>query len=140
MNEKVYRVECRRYGSWWQVTVPQVEQASTHARRLDQVDARAREMLAGLLKMPEDSLRLDVQPQWEGDIATQLDELYAVMRAAERAADLKRSTAVMLAGKGFTLRDIATALGCTHQRVQQLIQEYHQRQHAKTTSKKGEAA
>lgn len=125
MNTTVYHVECRRYGSWWLVNVPEVAQASTHAKRLDQVDEITREMLAQLLKVPADSFSLEITPQWDTDIAEQLDGLYAVMRAAEQAATLKRATAVMLSQRGFTLRDIATALGCTHQRVQQLIQEYH---------------
>lgn len=131
MTDTVYRVECRRYGTWWIVNVPEVAQASTHAKRLDQVEMLTRSMLSQLLKVPADSFSLDIQPQWDEDVAHQLGDLYQVMRAAEQAADIKRATAVMLSEKGFTLRDIATALGCTHQRVQQLIQEYHKRNHQK---------
>ncbi|SBT51113.1 type II toxin-antitoxin system HicB family antitoxin [Micromonospora auratinigra] len=49
-----YTASCVRSDGWWAISVPEVEGVFSQARRLDQVEAMAREAIA---------LMLDVDPQ-----------------------------------------------------------------------------
>ena len=48
-TERRTRVEVVRSGRWWAITVPEIGRVFSQARRLDQVEDRAREALALLL-------------------------------------------------------------------------------------------
>jgi len=44
-----YRVRAVRSGNWWSITVPELPGVFSQARRLDQVEAMAREAIAMML-------------------------------------------------------------------------------------------
>ena len=62
-------VTAERDGRWWLVRVPEVPAAFTQARRPDQVEAMAREVIALLLDVPEDAFDLRLEPVVPAEIA-----------------------------------------------------------------------
>jgi predicted RNase H-like HicB family nuclease len=125
MTRRAYRVTAERDGRWWLVRVPEVPAAFTQARRLDQAEAMAREVVSLLLDVPEDSFDLRVEPVVPPEIAQDLDEARRLRREAkqvsEQASDRVRHAARILAGQGLTVRDIGSILGVSYQRAQQLL-------------------
>lgn len=64
---KTYRVEVEHGERWWIVSVPEVPGAHTQARHLREVEAMAREVVALMLEVPEDSFDLDVEIEIPAD-------------------------------------------------------------------------
>jgi len=59
MNTCLVQVE--RSDRWWIVSIPEVPGAHTQARHSREIEAMAREVVALMLEIPEDSFKLDVQ-------------------------------------------------------------------------------
>lgn len=55
-----YTAVAERSEGWWAVHVPEVAGARTQARRLEQIEPMAREVIALLLDTDEDSFALEV--------------------------------------------------------------------------------
>jgi predicted RNase H-like HicB family nuclease len=73
-----YMALATRDGEWWAIEVPAVDGAFSQARTLEQVPAMAREAIALMLEVPEDSFDLIVIPQGkdaEGTYALQVGDL-----------------------------------------------------------------
>jgi predicted RNase H-like HicB family nuclease len=125
MKRKTYTVQCRRVGDWWAIDVPDVPRLHTQARRLDQVESMAREAIALLLDIPEDSFDLVLKPVLPRPLQA---EVARVRRLREKAESIQREATAAsadvvldLASKGhLTVRDIGRILGISHQRVDQL--------------------
>jgi predicted RNase H-like HicB family nuclease len=58
---KCYRVKVEHGERWWIVSIPEVPGAYTQARQLREVEAMAREVVALMLEIPEDSFDLDIE-------------------------------------------------------------------------------
>jgi len=127
MSRLTYRVTAERDGRWWLIRVPEVPAAFTQARRLDQAEAMAREVVALLLDAPEDSFDLHLEPVIPPEIAEDLDEARRLRseakQVAEQASERFRHAARILAIQGLTVRDIGSILGVSYQRAQQLLAE-----------------
>lgn len=125
MTRRTYRVTAERDGRWWLVRVPEVPAAFTQARRLDQAEAMAREVIALLLDVPDDSFDLRLDPVVPAEIAPDLAEARRLRaeakQAAEQASERVRHAAHILADQGLTVRDIGSILGLSYQRAQQLL-------------------
>ena len=98
----------------------------SQARRLDQVEDRAREALALLLDIPESEVgKLDVQVILPASAEAILEELTAAQAVADEAvsdtARIRPADAQALRGEGLTLRDIGHLLGVSDQRVHQML-------------------
>lgn len=126
METQVFTVTVERDGRFWHIWSPDVERG-TSARNLREVDEMARDLIALMLDIDPRSFELDVRIELPGDAATVLEE---ARRQRERAAAanahsayLVRSVALNLSDAGLTVRDIGDALGVSHQRAQQLVQE-----------------
>ncbi|MHA7620224.1 type II toxin-antitoxin system HicB family antitoxin [Cellulosimicrobium cellulans] len=107
-----------REGGWWAVEVPEVPGLFTQAKRLDQVAemvADAAEMLGHL------DVEVVVVPQLEGDDAALVESASArraALREAEAAAAAaSREAVARLRGEGLPVRDVATIMGISPQRV-----------------------
>ena len=64
-SEQTRRVEAVRSGDWWAITVPELGGIFTQAKRLDQVESRAREAIAMMLEIDETAvghLEICVEP------------------------------------------------------------------------------
>ncbi len=125
-TSRSYRVEVVRSGNWWAITVPELDGVFTQARRLDQVEARAREAIALLLDVAEGEIgQLDVVVTPPDAVAALLGEMQeseaTATEASERAAALRRQVAQQLRADGFPVRDIGRLTGISHQRVSQIL-------------------
>ena len=121
-----YRVEAVRSGNWWAITVPGLDGVFSQARRLDQVEARAREAIAMMLDVDEadvGELAVNVTPpDTVADLLRELDVSEAAAASAnEQAATLRRQVAQELLDEGFPMRDVGRLIGVSHQRVSQIL-------------------
>jgi predicted RNase H-like HicB family nuclease len=120
-----YEVTARRDGRWWFVRVPKVPGAITQARRLEQVEAMAREVVSLLLEVAPDSFDLDVRPAIPEEVRAELARARDLQRQAERtqaeAALLVRDAARKLREQGLSVADIGAVLGVSFQRASQLL-------------------
>lgn len=124
--KRSYKVEAARSGNWWAITVRGLDGVFSQARRLDQVEARAREAIALMLDIEEGEvgeLKICVEPP--DSVASLLSEMQdseaAANTANERAASLRRRVAQQLRDDGFPVRDIGRLTGISHQRVSQIL-------------------
>ena len=125
-GNRSHRVEAVRSGNWWAITVPGLDGVFSQARRLDQVEARAREAVAMMLDIDEAAvgeLAVSVTPpDTVADLLRQLDASLAVAATAtEQAATLRRQVAQELLDEGFPMRDVGRLIGVSHQRVSQIL-------------------
>lgn len=125
MSRPSYTVTARRDGRWWFVRVPQVPGAITQARRLDQVEAMAREVVSLLMEVDPDAFDLDVQAAIPDELREDLARARDLRRQAERAqaeaATLVREVARKLREQGLTMADVGAVLGVSFQRASQLL-------------------
>jgi predicted RNase H-like HicB family nuclease len=84
VSRPMYTVTAQRDGRWWFVRVPEVPGAVTQARRLDQVEAMAREVVSLLLEVAPDSFDLDVRAAIPDEVRAELAHARDLQRQAER--------------------------------------------------------
>ena len=124
-ERKTYRVTAEREPDWWYVKVEEIGH-STQAKRLDGVEDMARDLIAIVEDVPEDSFDV-VLTVGVGAAQAALEEALAARAQAEasqRAAhESTRAAALALRQVGMPLRDIGQLLGLTHQRISQLVSE-----------------
>ena len=125
-GSRSHRVEAVRSGNWWAITVPGLDGVFSQARRLDQVEARAREAVAMMLDIDEAAvgeLAVSVTPpDTVADLLRQLDVSEAAAATATvQAATLRRQVAQELLDEGFPMRDVGQLIGVSHQRVSQIL-------------------
>lgn len=125
-SEQTYRVEAVRSGDWWAITVPELTGVFSQAKRLDQVESRAREAIAMMLDIDEivvGHLEIHVTPP--GTTKELLETLKTTVTAAAeaetKAAQVRQEAALALRAEGLPLRDVGRLLGVSHQRVHQLL-------------------
>ncbi len=120
-----YKAKAYREGDWWVIDVDGV--GVTQAKRLDQVEHMARDMIALMLDVDASTVHVDVEPQ----VGPELDGLLLSARTAAdaakaaqaEAAETSRSTAERLHAAGYSMRDIGVLTGVSYQRVHQLLAE-----------------
>jgi predicted RNase H-like HicB family nuclease len=127
---RTYRVVVTAEGSRWLADVPELAGAHTFARTLAALDRHVREVIVladGLAEEGVDAIRLDLEFH-TGDDA--LDRSAARLRALRaREAALRRELTDQTAALAHTLvherswsiRDAASLLDVSHQRVHQLL-------------------
>lgn len=127
MTKNVYTARCYRSGKWWAIEVPEVPGAHSQARRLDQVEANAREAIGLILDVDGDTFDITVQVDLDDVVRGQVE---ALAQARERATEAQKNAAATAAGvaadlvaRGLSTRDAGTVMGLSHQRVAQLLQE-----------------
>lgn len=107
-----------REGGWWTVEVSEIPGLFTQARRLDQVPAMVAEA-ADLLGHPD--VDVDVVPALDGDdaeLVASATARRAALREAEAAAAVaSRKAVARLRSEGLSVRDVATIMGISPQRV-----------------------
>jgi predicted RNase H-like HicB family nuclease len=115
-----YTAVCRRAGDWWAISVPEIKGVHTQARRLDQVEAMARDAIALFLDVTPDTLAIEVRPEIPAEAAEAVAARTAAREAETWADKLTRAAAAALLAKGYTVRDAGALLGISPQRVSQL--------------------
>jgi len=119
-----YTATADRANGWWAIRVAELPGVFSQARRLDGVEAMARDAIAALLEVDPRSFALDVR-EILGDEADRLvaSAIQARAEAQDRqdAASAKSREAVQaLTRLGLPQRDIGRLLELSHQRVGQL--------------------
>ncbi|HEX9342080.1 MAG TPA: type II toxin-antitoxin system HicB family antitoxin, partial [Actinomycetota bacterium] len=109
MSEHRYRVVAERSGDWWAISVPDLPGVFSQARRLDQVDAMAREAIALMLDVDETAVAVTIDPTLPPRTAAAVSEALS-RRQARRDAEAReqealRQAAGALAADGFTQRE-----------------------------------
>ena len=107
-----------RSEGWWAISVEEIPGLFTQARRLDQVANMVRDA-ASLLGVVVDAV--EVLPVLDSDSQRMLEELEAARREAEEkrriSSSLTRQIIRRFREEGLTLRDIASLVGLSQQRV-----------------------
>ena len=107
-----------RSEGWWAISVEEIPGLFTQARRLDQVANMVCDA-ASLLGVEVGTV--DVQPVLDSDSQRMLEELEAARREAEEkqriSSGLTREVIRRFRDEGLTLRDIASLVGLSQQRV-----------------------
>lgn len=120
-----YTVRARRDGSWWLLEVDGVDSAVTQARRLDQVEATARDLIATLLEVPEDSFDIEITPSVPDDMGDEVGAALAARGLAIAAQEAARAAtgraARHLRDEGLPVRDIGRLLGVSYQRAAKIL-------------------
>ncbi|HEY2128621.1 MAG TPA: type II toxin-antitoxin system HicB family antitoxin [Streptosporangiaceae bacterium] len=123
---KTYRAELERDGRFWRVRVPDIDR-TTQARNLSEAEAMARDLIAIMADVPQNSFDVDMKIMLPEDVQLELDQSIALREQAKQsqaeAARLSRDAAQRLHNLGLSLRDIGRALGVTFQRAKQLVDE-----------------
>jgi DNA-directed RNA polymerase specialized sigma subunit len=128
VSKPTYTAVCRRVGDWWAIDVPQIRGVHTQARRLDQVEAMARDAISLLRDVPADGFDVTVEPhlddEAEQSVAASTDATRRARQATEEASRLQQETATTLLTKyRLTVRDAGALLHVSPQRVSQLAQK-----------------
>lgn len=129
MND-AYEVRAEREDGWWIVTVPALD-AVTQAKRVDQIEHMARDLIAAWLDVKYDDVAVDVNivlPEpWQAQVdnirehrARAEEEAAVALREARRAAQRLHEQV------GLPFRDVGAVLGVSFQRAKQLADEAHE--------------
>ena len=121
-----YRVTAKRSDGWWAFTIPEVPGAHGQAKRLDQVPAEARDVIALMLDL-EDADGIEVTVDIELDAS--LEPLVTQARAARQRLDATqreaqeslRVAAIEQHERGLSMRDVGSVLNLSFQRVHQIL-------------------
>ena len=121
-----YKVEVVRDGRWWMIHVPEID-GLTQARRVDEIEDMARSLIAISTDTPLSDVSIHVASVTVagiGDIAGTAHRIENLRREAEeletKAADAAKRYAQDLSRLGVPVRDTATLLGVSPQRISQL--------------------
>jgi predicted RNase H-like HicB family nuclease len=128
-----YRVAAIRSGRWWAIEVPALPGVHSQARRLDQVEDMAREAIALMQNVPEDSFDVTVETDLAslGGLQPLINEALEAREAYELAQD--RASAAMrqavgeIRSSGYTSRDAGMLLGVSNQRISQIERQAWER-------------
>ncbi|WP_155981543.1 hypothetical protein [Nocardia sp. BMG111209] len=118
-----------REGRWWVVEIPALgEAAQTQARRLTEVEAEARDYIGVALDLAPSAVDIEVVIGDIGrahDVQRRSERIRAARAEASRLEqEAQRETQLLageLAAEKIPVRDIATLVGTTFQRVGQLV-------------------
>jgi len=121
---KTYTAVCEPGERWWAIRVPGVSGVYSQARRLDRVEHMARDAIALMLEVPEDSFRVVVKPELGPELGGVVDRARKARVRAERAqheaAEANTAAVTSLLALGLTMREAGQILGLSHQRVAQI--------------------
>lgn len=121
-----HRVDVVRSGNWWAIEIPDLPGAFSQARRLDQVEGMARELIALMMAVDEREVGdLDVHvepPAAFRDLLAALEESVAAATDAKTTEiETRREVVEKLRQAGLPTRDVGALIGVSHQRVSQIL-------------------
>lgn len=122
-----YTAMAERDNGWWAIRVAELPGVFSQARRLDRVEAMARDAIATLLDTPPDSFDVAVREVLSDEarqVVTAAIEARAVaLERQELASTTSREAVRTLTRLGLPQRDIGRLLDLSHQRVGQLVSD-----------------
>lgn len=138
-----YQVRIWQEDGWWLARVmagsddadTSALNALTQARSLAKIESMARDLIATILDADEHSFDIEFEyllPGESGDLVCQAKGARAWLDAAQALWQERSATAARaLAEEGFSLRETATLLGLSHQRVDQILASHSERRQSK---------
>jgi hypothetical protein len=127
---KTYRVHAEREGKFWLLRVPKLD-IMTQARRLTEADEMARDLIATWLDVAPDSFTIVLDVALPDELAQRRDRAHQLRKEADRlrdqAAEELRVVVREAHDAGMSVRELAVALGVSHQRAQQILAESRHR-------------
>ena len=113
-----------RSNGWWAIAVPEIPGLFTQAKRLDQVE---RMVLDAASLLNKDVSHVEVVPVLDEDAQIMLRELGETRAKAEalqkESSDMTKRAIRLFQAEGLTLRDIASLIGLSPQRVSVIARE-----------------
>lgn len=120
-----YTARATRSGNWWAIQIEELDTVFSQARRLEQVEAMARDAIALVLDVDPASFAVTVVPELPAKVQAIIDEVRAGREAADLACEVAsmkaREAARILHEEGMPQRDVGRVLGVPHQRAHQLV-------------------
>ena len=120
-----YVVHAARSGRGWILTVPEVQGAVSYVRGLGGALTHAREAIAFVLDVPDDSFEVHLEPDLAPDDLAEISRARTAVAEAERvqrdAAQQSRLVEAKLHREGLSGADIAALVNVSPQRVSQLL-------------------
>src|SRR4051812_28689650 len=125
-ERKSYGVVATRSQGWWAIQVPELRGAWSQAKRIADIEATTRDLIATFLDVPADSF--DVDPiRFEGAAANMAESAKARRLAAQEAARVAdratREAAREMIRQGLPTRDVAALLELSPGRISQIVAE-----------------
>lgn len=118
------KVTATRTGDWWALEADFAGQpVYTQARRLDQAEAMVRDAFAMLdVDLGDESVEVvaAIAPDIDHEVAAAVESSQRAVTMNRLASDRMRVAVSQLRGRGFTVRDVATVLRVSPQRISQL--------------------
>ena len=139
-----YHVRIWQEDEWWLARVMDVSSgadtaplnALTQARSLAKIESMGQDLIATILDADEDAFDVTFEYQLPGESGELVYRAKGARAWLDAAQDLwhERSTAAAkaLAEEGYSLRETATLLGLSHQRVDQILSSHSDRKHSNT--------
>ena len=113
-----------RSNGWWAISAPEIPGLFTQAKRLDQVE---RMVLDAASLLNKDVSHVEVVPVLDEDAQIMLRELGETRAKAEalqkESSDMTKRAIRLFQAEGLTLRDIASLIGLSPQRVSVIARE-----------------
>ncbi len=120
-----YTAIAERDGTWWVITVPEVDGIYSQARRLDRVEYMARDAISLMLEVPPDSFDVEVVENHDPPTQEVIDDILSIREAVaamkRETGNKTRDAVLALHESGYPQRDIGRMVGISHQRVAQLL-------------------
>lgn len=117
-----YTAIVERSDSGWAIFVPEVDR-HTWAANLREIEVMARDLVQVMTDKPLDEIQVALE--LPVDLAHAIEQMHKIRHQAEdadaAAREAQRSAASVLRAVGAPLRDIAAAIGVSHQRVHQVL-------------------
>jgi DNA-binding NarL/FixJ family response regulator len=128
VSEHAYRVVVTRENGHWLADVPELQGAHTYARSLPTLDQAVREVIVLAADLPDEAmpdLKLDYDYHTgDPELDTTALEVRRLRREADELAAIAATrtgqVAAQLVARGLSVRDVASLLGISPQRVSQL--------------------
>jgi predicted RNase H-like HicB family nuclease len=123
---RTFTVNAARARNWWALTVDELPGVFSQARRLDQVEAMARDAISLFLEIPSGSFDLSVRQTLSPDTERIVNAAKTARAKAiahqHVASERSRAAVRTLVAQGLPQRDIGRLLDLSHQRVAQLLE------------------
>jgi hypothetical protein len=122
MESTTFTALAERAGRWWTVRVPQIDGLTVQVRSLDQAEIMARQRIAEALRLPPESIRVEVRTDSSilPAVATALQARQAAALAAETAARATRAAIEELLAEGTSLQEAGVLLGLSPEETAQV--------------------
>jgi hypothetical protein len=127
METTTFTALAERAGRWWTVRVPQIDGLAVQVRSLDQAEMMARRHISEALRVPPESVRVEVRTEASvlPAVTKALQARQAAAQAAEAAARATRSAIEALLADGSTLQEAAIVLRLSPDEAAELASGAH---------------